>query len=130
MLRDGVCLNYGAANTAGSDPTPLRRRGRLSCYPLRPKQARKAVAGGCCRQDEERTGLDKSGRATSTLESIEVSSASAMPERNHQDLAGMDQVGIPDAVAVGPIDDRVLLARSIGDAADAPEAVAPVDDPG
>ncbi len=106
--------------------------GRLSCSPLRPKQAAQSVADTCCRHsDEGKTGLDKSGRAaTSTLESIEVGSASATPERNHQDLAGMDQVGIPDAVAVGPIDDRVLLARSIGDAADAPEAVAPIDDPG
>ena len=46
-----------------------------------------------------------------------------------EDLAGMNEIWIADLVPVGPEEDRVLFAGAIGDAADAPQAVAAGDDP-
>jgi hypothetical protein len=41
-----------------------------------------------------------------------------------KDLAGLNKIWIPDPVSVCPIHDRVSCAVAIGDAADAPQAVA------
>jgi hypothetical protein len=49
---------------------------------------------------------------------------SAAHHGNDEDLAGVNKVGIPDLVPVCPVHDRVARAVAIGDAADAPQAVA------
>jgi hypothetical protein len=54
---------------------------------------------------------------------------SAMLGGKDEDLAGMNEIWIADAVAVCSIYDRVLFAGTIGDAADAPQAVAAGDGP-
>ena len=69
------------------------------------------------------------GQINSGQEGDLAADASAMLRGKDEDLAGMNEIWIADAVAVCPIYDRVLLAGTIGDAADAPQAVAAGDDP-